>query len=66
MLLHTWKLFSNHDPSSSITGGVWTELLSQHSDGADRESLSDAHSSGEADHTCSHHCNPDTFHPGQA
>lgn len=64
-LLRTWKLCSKQDPSSSITGGVWTELLSQQSDGAERESLGDADSSGEADHTRSHHHNPDTFHPGQ-
>lgn len=64
-LQRTWKFCSKQDPSSSITGGVWTELLSQQSDGAERKSLRDADGSGEADHTCSDHCNPDSLHPGQ-
>lgn len=64
-LQRTWKFCSKQDPSSSITGGVWTELLSQQSDGAERKSLRDADGSGEADHTCSDQCNPDSLHPGQ-
>lgn len=29
---YTWKRVGKQDSCSSITGGVWTELLSQHSD----------------------------------
>lgn len=29
---YTWKPVSKQDSCSSITGGVWTERLSQHSD----------------------------------
>lgn len=65
-LLHTWKLCSKQDPSSSIAGGVRTELVGQQRDGAEGKSLGDADGGGEADHACSHHANPDASHPGQA
>lgn len=60
----TWKLSSKQDASSSITGGVRTELLSQQGDGAGGQSLGDADGGGEADDARSHHRDP--LHPAQA
>nr|XP_020463687.1 uncharacterized protein LOC109964609 isoform X3 [Monopterus albus] len=65
-IVATWKLDSKQDPSSAITGGVRAELVGQQSNRAHGKRLSDADSSGEADHSSSHHHNSGLFHPGQA
>lgn len=61
----TWKLCSKQNPSSSVARRVRAELVSQQSNRADGQSLSDAHGGGESNHTGSHHHNPDSSHHHQ-